>query len=413
MQYFYDQAKSELILQDLQSPSVRRGVAIGSIQGSKASRKPVAVMTSDGGAHWDVVKLEEVPVSLFFLNDSLGWMVTEKGIWKTDEAGKDWKKLPKPPATPWRVYFADENNGWAACNKKMVLVTHDGGHKWEPVHVATDPPGAPIAEYSDWIIEHKQQVPNWFPVDTAREAFAATYPLHPSVLSVFERKWQTLPRFQRTRGILRLLALWVARAYQEGFQGAHKDPLIGLGTAPLDDPMFRSALFEQLGENKLEGAVTTDICGKKDSHAIRLDAEAVDTIRKARLNRKVATSIFFESNGGQARAEATIPEIRLAVAEPSLDIGNVETVVDALENACYFLSVDRNRYRFGLSANLNKLLADKRASIQQPRIEDRVRVEVQSVFSQGLPIDRIYFPAKSSQIPNRAALTIEIGRAHV
>ena len=32
---------------------------------------------------------------------------------------------------PWRVYFADENNGWAACNKKTVLVTHDGGHKWE------------------------------------------------------------------------------------------------------------------------------------------------------------------------------------------------------------------------------------------------------------------------------------------
>jgi hypothetical protein len=98
----------------------------------------------------------------------------------------------------------------------------------------------------------------------------------------------------------------------------------------------------------------------------------------------------------------------LAVAEPSLDIGNVETVVDALENACYFLSVDRNRYRFGLSANLNKLLADKRASIQQPRIEDRVRVEVQAVFSQGIPIDRIYFPAKSSQIPNRAALTLVV-----
>lgn len=265
-----------------------------------------------------------------------------------------------------------------------------------------------VAEYSDWIIEHRQQIPNWFPIDTAREALAATYPLHPSVLSVFERKWQTLPRFQRTRGVLRLLALWVARAYQEGFQGAHKDPLIGLGTAPLDDPMFRAAVFEQLGENKLEGAVTTDICGKKDSHAIRLDAEAVDTIRKARLNRKVATSIFFESNGGQARGEATIPEIRLAVAEPSLDIGNVETVVDALENACYFLSADRNRYRFGLSANLNKLLADKRASIQQPRINDRVRTEVQSVFAQGIPLDRIYFPTKSAQIPNRAALTMVI-----
>ena len=38
----------------------------------------------------------------------------------------------------------------------------------------------------------------------------AAYPFHPSVLSVFQRKWQSLPRFQRTRGVLRLLALWVA-----------------------------------------------------------------------------------------------------------------------------------------------------------------------------------------------------------
>lgn len=151
MQYFYDQAKSELVLQDIQTPSVRRGVAIGSIQDGKGGRKPTAVVTSDGGAHWDVVKLAEVPVSLFFLNDSLGWMVTEKGIWKTDEAGKDWKKLPKPPASPRRVYFVDENHGWAACNKKTVLVTRDGGHKWEPIRTASEPPGAVERSAYSWI----------------------------------------------------------------------------------------------------------------------------------------------------------------------------------------------------------------------------------------------------------------------
>ena len=198
-----------------------------------------------------------------------------------------------------------------------------------------------VAEYADWIVDHRQQVPNWFPIDNAREAFAATYPFHPTVLSVFERKWQALPRFQQTRGILRLLALWVSKAYQEGYKGGHKDPLIGLGTAPLDDPMFRAALFEQLGESRLEGAVTTDICGKTDSHAMRLDNEAVDAIKKARLHRKVATAIFFESNGGQAKAEATVPEIRLAVAEPGLDIGNVETVLETLGTSCYYLSVER------------------------------------------------------------------------
>src|SRR5580704_8191305 len=99
-----------------------------------------------------------------------------------------------------------------------------------------------------------------------------------------------------------------------------------MGTAPLDDPLFRSAIFEQLGGAKLEGAVTTDICGKKDSHAMRLDKEAVETIRKARLHQKVATAIFFESNGGQttgSRKDATLGEIRLAAAELDLDIGNV------------------------------------------------------------------------------------------
>jgi hypothetical protein len=264
------------------------------------------------------------------------------------------------------------------------------------------------AEYADWVQAHRTQVPNWFPVDHAKDAFAATYPFHPTLLSVFERKWQALPRFQ-TRGILRLLALWVSNAYQAGFKGAHKDPLIGMGTAPLDDPLFRSAIFEQLGGAKLEGAVTTDICGKKDSHALRLDKEAVETIRKARLHQKVATTIFFESNGGQAKAEATLPEIRLAVAEPDLDVGNVETALEALSTSCYFLSAEKNRYRFSLSPNLNKLLADRRASVQSPRVEERVRAEVQKVFADGKGVvDRIFFPDKSGQIPDVARLTLVV-----
>lgn len=155
-------------------------------------------------------------------------------------------------------------------------------------------------DYADWLLEHRQMIPAEFPVDDGRRQFAATYPFHPVVLSVFERKWQTLPRFQQTRGVLRLLAQWVSNAYQSGFKGAHRDGLIGLGTAPLDDPLFRRAVFEQLGEDRLEGAITTDIIGKPDSFAMRLDSAAVDTIKKARLHRKVATSIFFESSGGSS-----------------------------------------------------------------------------------------------------------------
>lgn len=262
--------------------------------------------------------------------------------------------------------------------------------------------------YAAWVVNHRQQLPGWFPVDHAREAFAATYPFHPAVLSVFERKWQALPRFQQTRGILRLLALWVSRAYREGYQGAHRDPLISLGTAPLDDPLFRAAVFEQLGESRLEVAVTTDICGKSDSHAVRLDEEAVNAVKRARLHRKAATVIFFESNGGQARGEATVPEIRLAVAEPDLDIGHVETVLETLASTCYYLTVERNRYRFSLSPNLNKLLADRRANVKPERIDERVKKEIEAVFGTGRGLEMVYFPDKSGQIPDRAALTLVV-----
>lgn len=287
--------------------------------------------------------------------------------------------------------------------------------EWEPGAVTADgiillPKDAihTCNEYADWVVEHRQQLPSWFPLDNAREAFYTTYPFHPTVLSVFERKWQALPRFQRTRGVLRLLALWVSNAYQQGTIRAYRDALISLGTAPLDDPQFRAAVFEQLGETRLEGAVTTDICGKRDSHAVRLDAEAVDVIKKARLHRKVTTTIFFESNGGCTRTEATVPEIRLAVAEPSLDIGNVETVLETLSTDCYYLSIEKNKYRFSLSPNLNKILADRRANVQAARISERVKAEIQKVFVASLGIQLIYFPENSSAVLNRAVLTIAI-----
>jgi hypothetical protein len=261
--------------------------------------------------------------------------------------------------------------------------------------------------YAAWVKAHRHQVPGWFPVDHAEEMFEATYPFHPMVLSVFEMKWQALPRFQRTRGILRLLALWVSKIYQENYTDAHSDALIGLGTAPLDDPIFRAAIFEQLGEDRLEGSVTTDIAGRKEAHAIRLDSEASSVIKKARLHRKVATVILFESNGGQTHGtEATLPEIRLAVAEPDLDIGNIETVLDMLSSNCYYLEAYGTSYRFGLQIQLPKIHADRKASVPKPEIDECLRNAIIKVFNEGTIFKPVFFPEKSSDIQDNPALAL-------
>lgn len=262
--------------------------------------------------------------------------------------------------------------------------------------------------YAAWVRDHRQQIPQWFAIDDSREQFEATYPFHPALLSVFERKWQEMPRFQQTRGVLRLLALWVSHAYKQGFKGAQKDLLIGLGSAPLEDSQFRSAIFEQLGESRLEGALTTDISGKKNSFAIRLDQEAEETLKKAQIHKKVATVIFFESNGGQTKNTATVPEIRLGVGEPDLDIENVETALEALTDACYYLNVERNQYRFSLKENLNKRFADRKAGINPDDVEKLVLEEIQKVFPTTEGVERIFVPQKSGQIPDRPALTFVV-----
>jgi hypothetical protein len=270
-----------------------------------------------------------------------------------------------------------------------------------------------VEAFSDWAVENRAFLGDG-DVSQARERFEATYPFHPAVLSVFERKWQSLPSFQRTRGVLRLLALWVSKSYQEGYRKTHPDPLIGLGTAPLDDPDFRHAIFAELGNDRLEGPVTTDIAGGRDSHAVRLDRDAPEPLRKARLHSKAATAILFESNGGATRTEATLAEIRFALGEPDLNLADVEPVLDALTGTCYYLTATNNRYRISLSPNLVMLLAGKRAEVTKAQTDGRVGFETQALFKSGPTatgagaIDRVLFPKSTEDIPDRAVLTLVV-----
>src|ERR1039457_193788 len=136
--YFYDKEGSSLVINDLQFPSPARGIAAGYLE-EKGGSKPVSVTTDDGGAHWTVSKLKQVPISLFFLNDKLGWMVTPEGIWRTIDAGREWRELPKSPKLLMKVYFVDEARGFAIGAHKLAYQTGDGGKTWEPIAAAEEP----------------------------------------------------------------------------------------------------------------------------------------------------------------------------------------------------------------------------------------------------------------------------------
>src|SRR5262249_37314879 len=157
---------------------------------------------------------------------------------------------------------------------------------------------------------------------------------HPATISVFQRKWQTLQQFQQTRGTLAMLAQWISWAFRHGFINAWKEPLITLGSAPLDVPEVRAVVLGQLGESRLGPALDTDAAGEH-SHARALDPATKGPRRG--IHRRVGATIFFESSGGQVNRLAHLPELRFALGEPDLDTTSIDNAAFALEARAYYI----------------------------------------------------------------------------
>lgn len=137
LQFYHDEDKSSMAFHDLSFPSSRRGVALGMLsEANKAT--PIALVTGNGGEKWETVRIKETGVSLFFLDDSTGWMVSDRGIWQTKESGRSWTKIASLRGV-LRVFFLDAQSGFAVGMRKSVWMTADGGKSWKPLPAAAAP----------------------------------------------------------------------------------------------------------------------------------------------------------------------------------------------------------------------------------------------------------------------------------
>ena len=270
--------------------------------------------------------------------------------------------------------------------------------------------------FADWCFERRAQLPpEWTAVDTAtteskareflRSRFEACYPFHPATLSVFQRKWQALPQYQQTRGTLAMLAQWIAWAYREGFTAARREPLITLGSAPLQDMGFRSTILGQLGESRLVAAIEADIAGEQ-AHARALDADTKGPLRD--IHRRVGTAILFESSGGQTDKVAHLPELRFALGEPEVDTTSVDNAAFALEDKSYFIrKVGSDGFKIGHQPTMKKVVSDRRASLdEETEIKPALRKLVEEEFRRGASIPVVPFPRDGAEVADSPRLTL-------
>jgi len=267
-------------------------------------------------------------------------------------------------------------------------------------------------QYARWVFARRDRLPSEvanFSEEEIKKRFEVCYPFHPGTLTVFQRKWQTLPAFQQTRGTLAMLGQWISQAFRKGYQGAFREPLITLGSAPLEDHDFRSKILEQLNETRLEAAIMYDIAGE-NAFARALDKELADTAGKARLHQRVATALFFESCGGMAPDKAaTLADLRFAVGDPDTETTPIDAAVHVLYTRCYYLrQVGEFGWRFGYKPNLRKFHADRKAAINTEQVDKQMKTVVQELFRNKAEINLNFFPRASTDIPDRPQLTLVV-----
>src|SRR6266566_6201098 len=271
--------------------------------------------------------------------------------------------------------------------------------------------------YADWCFERRNQLPpERMLVDTAtteakareslRMHFEACYPFHPATLSVFQRKWQGLRQFQQTRGALAMFAQWISFVYRESHIKARQEALITLGSAPLESPSFRAAVLGQLGENRLQHAIDADIAGQH-SHARALDADTSGVLKD--IHRRVATTILFESSGGQTDKSAHLPELRFALGEPGLETTSIDSAATQIEaRGFYIRKKGSDGFQFGFKPTLKKVVNDRRASLDEDEVLSETKRIVQKEFERGRTMPVIAFPEDGTSVQESTKLSLVV-----
>ncbi|MGD6745422.1 DUF499 domain-containing protein [Streptomyces sp. BH106] len=193
-------------------------------------------------------------------------------------------------------------------------------------------------------------------VDTTEyeKRIKSTYPIHPELFSRLYEDWSTLDRFQRTRGVLRLMSAVIHALWQND----NKSPMIMPGDVPLDDPRVVSELTYYLAD-RWKPIIDTDVDGP-DSTPVSVDQEKTVLGQRA-VSRRIARTVFMGSapTVNAAKKGLSDPYIRLGMAIPGDTLGNFRTALNALADRSTYLYSDSDRYWFDTHANITRTAKDE------------------------------------------------------
>src|SRR5215813_5509147 len=226
----------------------------------------------------------------------------------------------------------------------------------------------------------------------------AAYPIHPEIFDRLYTDWSTLVKFQRTRGVLRLMAAVIHSLWEKG----DRNPLILPSTIPIDDGRVQSELTRYLSDNWAP-IIEKDVDGPS-SLPLKIDAE-VPNLGKLHATRRVARTIYMGSAPTSAAAHRGLEDrrVKLGCVMPGESPAVFGDALRRLAGAATYLYQDGPRYWYSTQPTVTKLAEDR--ADQLKRDPDKVVHELDQRLRKDLErkgdFNRIHpMPQSGQDVPD-------------
>ena len=205
----------------------------------------------------------------------------------------------------------------------------------------------------------------------------AAYPIHPEVFDRLYTDWSTLVKFQRTRGVLRLMAAVIHSLWEKG----DRNPLILPGFVAIDDPRVQSELTRYLSDNWVP-VIEKDVDGP-NSLPMKLDSE-LPNLGKFSACRRVARAIYMGSAPTTAAAHKGIEDrrVKLGCVMPGESPAVFGDALRRMAGAATYLYQDGPHYWYSTQPTVTKLAEDRAEQLK--RQPDRVAQELEQRLRRDL-----------------------------
>ena len=208
------------------------------------------------------------------------------------------------------------------------------------------------------------------------ERMKACYPIHPEIFDRLYSDWSSIPRFQRTRAVLRMMANCINRLYLRG----DVSPLIMPANLTLNDPELSNEFLPLLDGEWRPVLTEVDSDGSRTDNIDR-NVQRFSSIGGAA--RRIARTIFLGSASSGAVRGIDARRVHLGVVLPGQGVSVYKEALGQMNGALYYLYNSDDRYYFHAEENLNKVATDRADTLSEREVEECIIAQLQEAARGG------------------------------